>query len=113
MSDPGPKMIDALLSISHDKDVDGLSAAAIVWRYANSKGLKHEVVLTDYGAFGQVFGKVSLYRNTLIVITDLAMDSYATVAKQILDLGGWGNIKVVSNMVFCLEMEVMSRWILK
>ena len=74
MSDPGPKMIDALLSISHDKDVDGLSAAAIVWRYANSKGLKHEVVLTDYGAFGQVFGKVSLYRNTLIVITDLAMD---------------------------------------
>ncbi len=66
--------IDSLLSISHDKDVDGLCSAAIVWRYAEKKGLKHDVMLTDYGGFNQVFSKVSLYRNTLIIITDLGMD---------------------------------------
>jgi len=69
-----PQKITKLLSISHDKDVDGLNSAAIVRRYAKSKGLKHEVILTDYGGFEKVFGKVAAYRNTLIIITDLGMD---------------------------------------
>jgi oligoribonuclease NrnB/cAMP/cGMP phosphodiesterase (DHH superfamily) len=66
--------INAVLSISHDKDVDGLNSAAIVLRYAESKRLKHDVMLTDYGSFEQVFSKVSKYRNTLIIVTDLGMD---------------------------------------
>ncbi len=66
--------ITSLLSISHDKDVDGLASAAIAWRYADSKNLSHEVFLTDYGGFNQTFSKVSLLRNTLIVVTDLGMD---------------------------------------
>ncbi len=69
-----PSKITKLLSISHDKDVDGLNSAAIVRRYANSKGLKHEVMLTDYGGFEKVFSKVASYRNTLIIVTDLGMD---------------------------------------
>ncbi|MHA1908105.1 MAG: DHH family phosphoesterase [Candidatus Thorarchaeota archaeon] len=68
------KTIDALLSISHDKDVDGLHSAAIVRRYAKSKGLKHDVILTDYGGFERVFSKVAAFRNTLIIVTDLGMD---------------------------------------
>ena len=42
--------ISSILSISHDKDVDGLNAAAIVWRYAKSKDIEYNVVLTDYGS---------------------------------------------------------------
>ncbi|MDH4214175.1 MAG: DHH family phosphoesterase, partial [Candidatus Thorarchaeota archaeon] len=68
------KRINSLLSISHDKDVDGLNSAAIVWRYAMSKGLQFSVNLTDYGAFEQVFSGVASRRETLIVITDLGMD---------------------------------------
>jgi oligoribonuclease NrnB/cAMP/cGMP phosphodiesterase (DHH superfamily) len=64
----------SLLSISHDKDVDGLNSSAIVWRYAKSKGLEFSVVLTDYGAFEQVFSAVAQRRNTLIVVTDLGID---------------------------------------
>ncbi len=71
--DPSSK-ISSVLSISHDKDVDGLASAAIVWRYADSKNLKHEVMLTDYGGFNQVFSKVALFRNALIIVTDLGMD---------------------------------------
>ena len=71
---PPASKISSVLSISHDKDVDGLTSAAIVWRYADSKNLQHEVMLTDYGGFNQVFSKVALYRNTLIVVTDLGMD---------------------------------------
>ncbi|MFW9921377.1 MAG: DHH family phosphoesterase [Candidatus Thorarchaeota archaeon] len=71
---PTGSKITTLLSISHDKDVDGLASAAIAWRYADSKNLKHEVLLTDYGGFNQVFSKVSLYRNAIIVVTDLGMD---------------------------------------
>jgi oligoribonuclease NrnB/cAMP/cGMP phosphodiesterase (DHH superfamily) len=68
------KRNSSLLSISHDKDVDGLNSSAIVWRYAKSKGLDFNVVLTDYGAFEQVFSSVASRRNTLIVVTDLGMD---------------------------------------
>jgi oligoribonuclease NrnB/cAMP/cGMP phosphodiesterase (DHH superfamily) len=64
----------SLLSISHDKDVDGLNSSAIVWRYAKSKGLDFNVILTDYGAFEQVFSAVAQLRNTLIVVTDLGID---------------------------------------
>ncbi|MHA2140111.1 MAG: DHH family phosphoesterase [Candidatus Thorarchaeota archaeon] len=72
---PGEKAkVKSLLSISHDKDVDGLNAAAIVWRYAKSKGLDFDVILTDYGSFDQVFSKVAKRRQTLIVITDLGID---------------------------------------
>ncbi len=66
--------VNSLLSISHDKDVDGLSAAAIVWRYAKSKGLDFDVILTDYGSFDQVFSNVANRRQSLIVITDLGID---------------------------------------
>jgi oligoribonuclease NrnB/cAMP/cGMP phosphodiesterase (DHH superfamily) len=66
--------LTGLLSISHDKDVDGLNAAAIVWRYAKSKGLKFDMILTDYGSFDQAFSKVAKRRHTLIVITDLGID---------------------------------------
>ncbi len=66
--------ISSLHAISHDKDVDGLSSAAIVWRYAKSKGLEFSVTLTDYGAFEAVFSSVATRRNTLIVISDLGVD---------------------------------------
>lgn len=72
--DTGVKRITSLHSISHDKDVDGLNAAAIVRRYALSKGLDHSVTLTDYGAFEQIFSSVATRRETLIVVTDLGMD---------------------------------------
>jgi oligoribonuclease NrnB/cAMP/cGMP phosphodiesterase (DHH superfamily) len=68
------KKITSLLSISHDKDVDGMNSAAIVWRYAKSKGLEFNVILTDYGAFEQVFSSVASRRDTMIVVTDLGMD---------------------------------------
>jgi oligoribonuclease NrnB/cAMP/cGMP phosphodiesterase (DHH superfamily) len=65
---------ESLLSISHDKDVDGLNAAAIVWRYAKSKGLHFDMILTDYGSFDQAFSKVTKRRQSLIIITDLGID---------------------------------------
>ena len=68
------KKITSLHSISHDKDVDGLNAAAIVWRYAKSRGLDFSVTLTDYGGFDPVFSSVASRRNTLIVVSDLGMD---------------------------------------
>ena len=66
--------LKSLLSISHDKDVDGLSSAAIVWRYAKSKNMDFSVMLTDYGSFEQVFSKVAKRRDTLVIITDLSVD---------------------------------------
>jgi len=68
------KKIISLLSISHDKDVDGLISAAIVWRYAKTKGLDFKALLTDYGSFEQVFSAIAKQRDTLIIITDLGMD---------------------------------------
>lgn len=68
------KRISSLLSISHDKDVDGLNSAAIVWRYAKSKDFDFSVILTDYGSFEQAFSTVASRRNTLIVVTDLGID---------------------------------------
>ena len=68
------RKVSSLLSISHDKDVDGLAAAAIVRRYALLKGLNHNVILTDYGSFQEAFSSVSVRRDTLIIITDLGMD---------------------------------------
>ncbi len=68
------KKITSLLSISHDKDVDGLNSAAIVWRYAKAKGLDFKAILTDYGSFEQIFSAIGKQRNTLIIITDLGMD---------------------------------------
>ena len=73
-SETKTKKITSLLSISHDKDVDGLNSAAIVWRYAKAKGLAFNAILTDYGSFEQVFSTISKKRNTLIIITDLGMD---------------------------------------
>jgi oligoribonuclease NrnB/cAMP/cGMP phosphodiesterase (DHH superfamily) len=64
----------SVLSISHDKDVDGLIAAAIVWRYAKSKNMDYSVHLADYGSFESVFSKVSMRKKTLIIVTDLGMD---------------------------------------
>ncbi len=61
-------------SISHDKDVDGLASAAIVWRYAKRKGLKHQVALTDYGSFEFAFKRVAELKNALIIVTDLGLD---------------------------------------
>ncbi|MFW9808204.1 MAG: DHH family phosphoesterase [Candidatus Thorarchaeota archaeon] len=69
-----PKKITSVLSISHDKDVDGLNSAAIVWRYAKEKGLEFKALLTDYGSFEQVFSAIGKRRDTLIIITDLGMD---------------------------------------
>jgi oligoribonuclease NrnB/cAMP/cGMP phosphodiesterase (DHH superfamily) len=66
--------LKSLLSISHDKDVDGLNSAAIVWRYAKSKNLDFSVMLTDYGSFEPVFSKVAKRRETLVIITDLSVD---------------------------------------
>ena len=71
------KRMESLFSISHDKDVDGIASAAIVWRYAISKNLEHRLMLTDYGGFDQAFGKVAAMRNSLIVVTDLGMDEPA------------------------------------
>jgi oligoribonuclease NrnB/cAMP/cGMP phosphodiesterase (DHH superfamily) len=73
-NDSKSKKITSLLSISHDKDVDGLNSAAIVWRYAKTKGLDYDVILADYGSFEQVFSKVASRKNTLIIVTDLGMD---------------------------------------
>ncbi|MFW9925687.1 MAG: DHH family phosphoesterase [Candidatus Thorarchaeota archaeon] len=68
------KKITSVLSISHDKDVDGLNSAAIVWRYARAKNLEFKAILTDYGSFEQVFSAIGKQRDTLIIITDLGMD---------------------------------------
>ena len=73
-SESNAKRITSLLSISHDKDVDGLASAAIVWRYAKTKGLDFKAILTDYGSFEQVFSAIAKQRETLIIITDLGMD---------------------------------------
>lgn len=73
-SEPTARKITSLLSISHDKDVDGLNSAAIVWRYAKAKGLDFKAVLTDYGSFEQIFSTIGKQRDTLIIITDLGMD---------------------------------------
>ncbi|MHA2323627.1 MAG: hypothetical protein ACXACG_18535, partial [Candidatus Thorarchaeota archaeon] len=73
-SEPKVKKITSLLSISHDKDVDGLNSAAIVWRYAIAKGLDFKAILSDYGSFEQVFSAIAKRRDTLIIITDLGMD---------------------------------------
>ncbi len=66
--------LKSLLSISHDKDVDGLNSAAIVWRYAKSKEMDFSVMLTDYGSFEPVFSQVAKRRDTLVIITDLSID---------------------------------------
>ncbi len=68
------KKLKSLLSISHDKDVDGLNSAAIVWRYATSKNMDFDVMFTDYGSFEPVFSKVAKRRDTLVIITDLSVD---------------------------------------
>ncbi|MFX0044331.1 MAG: DHH family phosphoesterase, partial [Candidatus Hermodarchaeota archaeon] len=68
------KKLESLLSISHDKDVDGLNSAAIVWRYAKSKNMDFTVMLTDYGSFEPVFSRVAKRRDTLVIITDLSVD---------------------------------------
>jgi oligoribonuclease NrnB/cAMP/cGMP phosphodiesterase (DHH superfamily) len=68
------KKITSLHAISHDKDVDGLNSAAIVWRYAKSKGLDFSVTLTDYGGFEPVFSSIASRRDTLIVVSDLGID---------------------------------------
>jgi oligoribonuclease NrnB/cAMP/cGMP phosphodiesterase (DHH superfamily) len=73
-SEPKAKKISSLLSISHDKDVDGLASAAIVWRYAKTKNLDFKAILADYGSFEQVFATIAKQRDTLIIITDLGMD---------------------------------------
>ncbi len=66
--------IKSIFAISHDKDVDGLNSAAIVWRYAKSKGFEFSVALTDYGAFETVFSNVASRRNSLIIVSDLGVD---------------------------------------
>jgi len=68
------KKITSLHSISHDKDVDGINSAAIVWRYAKSRGLDFSVTLTDYGGFEPVFSGIASRRDTLIVVSDLGVD---------------------------------------
>jgi oligoribonuclease NrnB/cAMP/cGMP phosphodiesterase (DHH superfamily) len=73
-TEPRSTKITSLYSISHEKDADGFISAAIVWRYAKSKDLKHSVMLTDYGSFEAVFKKVGGFKNTLIVVTDLGLD---------------------------------------
>ncbi len=73
-SEAKARTISSLLSISHDKDVDGLNSAAIVWRYAKAKNLDFKAILTDYGSFEQVFSTIGKQRDTLIIITDLGMD---------------------------------------
>ncbi len=71
---PRTRRIGSCFSISHDKDVDGVASAAIVWRYAKKKGLDHDVVLTDYGSFESAFSRVRDLKDTLIIITDLGLD---------------------------------------
>ncbi|UCH04046.1 MAG: hypothetical protein JSW05_10750, partial [Candidatus Thorarchaeota archaeon] len=68
------KKLKSLLSISHDKDVDGLNSAAIVWRYAKSKNMDFTVMLTDYGSLVPVFSRVAKRRDTLVIVTDLSVD---------------------------------------
>ncbi|MHA1770126.1 MAG: DHH family phosphoesterase [Candidatus Thorarchaeota archaeon] len=70
-----PSKIGSCFSISHDKDVDGIASAAIVWRYAKKKGLTHDFTLTDYGSFDKAFSKTAELRNTLIIVTDLGLDN--------------------------------------
>lgn len=89
-SEPRPKKITSLLSISHDKDVDGLASAAIVWRYAKAKDLDFKAILTDYGSFEQVFSAMAKQRDTLIIITDLGMDD------TIIDIVQKGLTKAIS-----------------
>jgi oligoribonuclease NrnB/cAMP/cGMP phosphodiesterase (DHH superfamily) len=89
-SEPKIKKITSLLSISHDKDVDGLNSAAIVWRYAKAKGFDFKAILSDYGSFEQVFSAVAKQRDTLIIITDLGMDD------TIIDTVQTGLIKAIS-----------------
>ena len=86
-SESKAKKITSLLSISHDKDVDGLASAAIVWRYAKAKGLDFKATLTDYGSFEQVFSSIAKQRDTLIIITDLGMPKMNGIelSKQILE----------------------------
>lgn len=77
-SEDSPKRrITSLLSISHDKDADGLASSAIVWRYAKSKEMDFDVMLTDYGSFEPVFSSVAARRDTLIIVSDLGMDDTA------------------------------------
>jgi oligoribonuclease NrnB/cAMP/cGMP phosphodiesterase (DHH superfamily) len=66
--------IGSILSVSHEKDVDGIMASAIVSRYAKSKGMKFDVILTDYGSLELVFKKIGSRKNSIVVITDLGMD---------------------------------------
>jgi len=44
------------------------------------------------------------YSKPDVLLTDLSMDSYATIAAQIVGLGGWGNIKVICNMAAALQV---------
>lgn len=76
------KKLQSVFSISHDKDVDGLCAAAIVARYAKQKNLDFDVLLTDYGSFDYAFSKVTGLRDTLIVVTDLGLDANYLEAVQ-------------------------------
>lgn len=69
--------LGSCFSISHDKDVDGIASAAIVWRYAKKKGLNHDFALTDYGSFDRAFSKTAELRNTLIIVTDLGLDNHS------------------------------------
>ncbi|MHA1944076.1 MAG: DHH family phosphoesterase, partial [Candidatus Thorarchaeota archaeon] len=90
-SEPKTRKITSLLSISHDKDVDGIASAAIVWRYARAKNLDFKVLLTDYGSFDQIFSSVAKRRNTLIIVTDLGMDD------TVLDVVKAGLSQAISN----------------
>ncbi len=85
------RRITSLLSISHDKDVDGVTSAAIVWRYAKAKGLDFNVILTDYGSFDQIFSNVAKRRNALIIVTDLGMD------ETVLEIVNAGLTQAISN----------------
>ncbi|UCE10047.1 MAG: hypothetical protein JSW61_13920 [Candidatus Thorarchaeota archaeon] len=71
---PKTAKISSILSVSHEKDVDGLCASAIVARYAESKGMDFDVILTDYGTMDVVFKKIGSRKNSIIVITDLGLD---------------------------------------
>jgi single-stranded DNA-specific DHH superfamily exonuclease len=90
-SESKTRKITSLLSISHDKDVDGVVSAAIVWRYAKAKGLDFKVILTDYGSFDQIFASVAKRRNTLIIVTDLGVDD------TVLDVVKAGLHQAISN----------------
>ena len=90
-SEPKTRKITSLLSISHDKDVDGIISAAIVWRYAKAKGLDFNVRLTDYGSFEHIFASVAKYRDSLIIVTDLGVDD------TVLDVVKAGLTQAISN----------------